>query len=195
MYLFLAIVLLVAIIVGSIALAIGVPFFFGLMAYDVVEARRALPVEEREAKRRVTVERGTARAFVLGGGAFWSLASLAGLYSFHQTGANGVLLAAFFPLVACAATLVIGWYYERPTAALLAVASIAVVAWGVIYQFDAGAWILVTLALIGPMMTASVLFWLARNDQEIYERTAEIRLELAPMFDARSSLARARAAA
>jgi len=195
MYLFLAIVLLGVIIVGSIAIAVAVPFFFGLLAYDVNESRKREPLEEREAKRRVTVERGWARAFVIGGGAFWSVASLVGLYSFQRTGVNSVLLGAFFPLVACVATLVVGWYYERPTAALLALASVGVVAWGVIYQLEAGAWLLVTLALIGPMMTASVLFWLARADQELYERTAEIRLVLSPLFDARSSLAVDRAAA
>lgn len=184
----LAMVLLAVIIVGAIALAIGVPLFFGLMAWDVHESRKTAPVEEKEAKRRVSVERGVARAFVVGGGLFWSLASLAGLYSFTQTGTNAALIAAFLPLVACLATIVVGWYYERLTAALLLVASVAVVAWGVIYGFDGGAWLLVTFALIGPMMTASVLFSLARTDHDAYESASGVRLDLAPMVAARSSL-------
>jgi hypothetical protein len=81
------------------------------------------------------------------------------------------------------------------TAAALLLASLAVVAWGVIYQFDPGAWLLVTVALVGPMLTASVLFWLARVDQEAYEAATSVRLELAPVFAARSTLARVRAAA
>lgn len=189
-------ILFVAIIViGSIVVAIGVPLFFGLMAYDTIQSRRSVPLEEKEARRRVTVQRGTARAFVVAGGVFWSVASLAGLYSFRQTGANEALIAAFFPLVACIATLVVGWYYERVTAALLLLASVAVMAWGVIYQFDPGAWLLVTTALVGPMLTASVLFGLARVDQDAFEAATEVRLELAPMFAARSTLARVRAAA
>jgi hypothetical protein len=108
---------------------------------------------------------------------------------------NDALFAAFYPLVACVATLIVGWYYERVTAALMLLASVAVVAAGVIYQFDLGAWLLVAVALIGPMLTASTLFWLARVDQDMYERATENRLELAPVFAARSTLARVRAAA
>jgi hypothetical protein len=189
-------ILFVAIIViGSILVAIGVPLFFGLMAYDVIQSRKSVALEEKEARRRVTVQRGTARAFVVAGGVFWSVASLAGLYSFQQTGANTALIAAFFPLVACIATLVVGWYYERVTAAALLLASVAVVAWGVIYQFDPGAWLLVTTALVGPMLTASVLFGLARADQDAFEQATAVRLQLAPVFAARSTLARVRAAA
>ena len=195
MYPVLAAVLLGIIIIGSVLVAIGVPLVFGLMAYDMIESRKGVPLEEKEARRRVTVERGTARAFVVAGGVFWSVASLAGLYSFRQTGANDALIAAFFPLVAVLATLVVGWYYERVTAAALMLAALAVVAWGVIYQFDPGAWVLVTVALIGPMLTASVLFSLARVDQEAFERATEARLELAPMFAARSTLSRVRAEA
>jgi hypothetical protein len=195
MYTFLAVALYAIAIIGSVVLAVAVPLFFIYMAYDRIEARRALPVEAKAARRRVTVERGTARAFVVAGGVFWSIASLAGLYTLHLTGMNDALLAGFFPLVACAATLVVGWYYERIAAAALLVASIAMVAYGVIYQFDAGAWLLVTFALVGPMMTASVLFWTARVDQEAFEHATAERLELAPVFAARSTLARVRASA
>jgi hypothetical protein len=195
MYPILALALLAFIIVGSVLVVIGVPVFFGMMAYDVMESRKLVPLEEKEAHRRVTVQRGTARAFVVAGGVFWSVASLAGLYSFHLTGLNDALFAAFYPLVAVIATLIVGWYYERVTAALLLLASIAVIAAGVIYQFDLGAWLLVTVALIGPALTASTLFWLARVDQDAYERATAVRLELAPIFAARSTLSAVRIAA
>lgn len=191
MNLVLAGVLLAVTIIGPILVAIGVTFFFAMLAYDVVESRKSAPVGEQEARRRVTIQRGTARAFTIAGGVFWSIASVAGLYSFNQTGANAALLAAFFPLVACVATLVVGWYYERVTAALLMIAAVGVVVWGVIYQLDAGVSLLITTALIGPMLTASALLWLARIDQETYERATDIRLELAPMFAARSTLEQA----
>jgi hypothetical protein len=195
MYTFLAVALYAIAIIGSVLLVIAVPLFFVYLAYDRIEARRALPVEEKAARRRVTVERGTARAFVVAGGVFWSVASLAGLYTLRVTGTNDALIAAFFPLVACAATLVVGWYYERVAAATLLLASVAVVAYGVIYQFDPGAWLLVTFALVGPMMTASTLFWMARVDQEAFEHATAERLELSPVFAARSALAPARSAA
>lgn len=191
MNLVLAGVLLAVTIIGPILVAIGVTFFFAMLAYDVVESRKSAPVGEQEARRRVTIQRGTARAFTIAGGVFWSIASVAGLYSFNQTGANAALLAAFFPLVACVATLVVGWYYERVTAALLMIAAVGVVVWGVIYQLDAGVSLLIITALIGPMLTASALLWLARIDQETYERATDIRLELAPMFAARSTLEQA----
>ena len=195
MYPVLALVLLVAMYAALLAVIVLIPLALGMMAYDVIESRRAAPCEEPEARRRVTVERGTARAFVIAGGVFWSIASLGGLYSFRQTGGLDVFLGAVFPLIACLATLVIGWYYERITAVLLVLASVVVVAWGGIYQFSPGAWLLVALALILPALTSAALFWLARVDQDAYERTTEIRLELSPMFAARSSLARASVAA
>ncbi len=118
---------------------------------------------------------------MIAGGVFWSVAIFAGMYSFRQDGVGSAVLGAFFPLVAVAATLVIGWYFERAASALLVLASFAVVAWGVIYQFELGVWILMTIALIGPMMTAAVLFWMARRDQEAFELALSATPELAPI--------------
>jgi hypothetical protein len=44
-------------------------------------------------------------------------------------------------------------------------------------------------------LTASTLFWLARTDQDAYERATAVRLELAPIFAARSTLSAVRIAA
>ena len=54
-------------------------------------------------------------------------------------------------------------------AIMLTVASIAVVYWGVIANFELGVWVIVMFALIGPMLTAATLFWLARRDYEALE--------------------------
>jgi len=51
-----------------------------------------------------------------------------------------------------------------------------------------GVWMLMTFALIGPMVTAAVLLWLARTDQEAYELAEVRRPELAFAFSARSTL-------
>ena len=61
--------------------------------------------------------------------------------------------------------------------------------WGVIYQFEIGVWMLMTLALIGPMATAAALFWLARRDQDAYEHATALRPQLALVFSARSTIA------
>jgi hypothetical protein len=185
MSIILAAVLVIGGLLGAAAVVVGVPIIFGLMAWDVSESRkresRTGIAPKSISLERISLERGFARAFVIAGGAFWSVAIFAGMYSFRQDGMAYAMLGAFFPLVAVAATLVIGWYFERAASALLVLASLAVVAWGVIYQFELGVWIVMTLALIGPMMTASLLFWMARRDQEAFELALSATPELAPV--------------
>jgi hypothetical protein len=179
-------------LVGPIAvlfLLVLIPVAFGIMAYDVVASRKsdkaaakavdpkiAWERSQEAAENRIYLERGVARAFVIGGG----------LYSFRDAGALRAFLVAGIPLAATILTLIVGWYWERIAAAMLAVASIGAVYYGLSVQFDAGVWLLVTLTLIGPMMTAAVLFWLARREYE----ALELRLthpELAPA-SARASM-------
>ena len=180
MSLFVAAVLVIAGLVGAVAVVITVPFLFGLVAYDVMDSRRKNPVSVQDAKLRIATERWTARAFVIGGGAFWSIAAFAGLYSFRETGMMYAVLTALIPLAAVAVTLVVGWFYERIAAALLMLASFAVVGYGVIHQFELGVWIIMGFFLIGPMMTSSALFWMARRDQEAFELALRLNPELAP---------------
>lgn len=183
----------VLIVVGlgaAVVVTVGVPLLFGLVAYDMLKSRRGRVVSPKgDPAVRIAIERGVARAFVIAGGAFWSIAAFGAYYTFRQTGVPSALLAAIFPLVACLVTLIVGWYYERFTASMLLVASLAVVVWGVIFQFEIGVWILMSLALIVPMMTAAILFWMARRDQDAYERATLVRPELALVFAARSTIA------
>ena len=181
MSIFLAAVLIIGGIAGALVIMVATPLLLGAMAYDLSKTRSITPAQIEDAEMRIAVERGVARGFVLLGGGFWSVAAFAGLYSFRESGMSSALLAASIPMIACAATLIIGWYFERVAAALLALASVAVVAWGVVYQFEPGLWIIMTLFLIGPMMTAATLFWLARREQEALELALSLRLELAPV--------------
>ncbi|PKQ16279.1 MAG: hypothetical protein CVT67_05715 [Actinobacteria bacterium HGW-Actinobacteria-7] len=182
MSLIIAAVLLVGVFVSAAALLVGVPLFVGLIARDVMESRKGAVPPSKDTRLRIAAERGVARAFVIAGGAFWSAAIFAGVTSFKQTGVGNALLAALYPLVACAVTLIIGWYFERVTAALLTIASFAVVAYGVIYNFEFGVWAIMTFVLIGPMLTAGVLFWLARRDQEALDLALTLHPELALAF-------------
>jgi len=186
MSLIFAAVLIIVGLVSAVAIAVAVPVLFGLMAYDVVESRKTATPAPKDAPLRIAVERGVARAFVILGGAFWSVAMFMGLTSGGYSGY--VMLGAFIPLVAVAATLIVGWYYERVASALLVAASFAVVAWGVIFQFEMGVWMIMTFALLGPMLTAATLFWMARREQEAYEFAMAARPQLAPIFSARSTL-------
>lgn len=182
MELILGATLLVVGLIAAAVVAVAVPVLAGVILWDLSHTwrtRERKPLAPETAQMRIEIERGVARGFVIAGGLFWSSAIFAGLYSFKETGLWYALLGAFFPLVAVLATLIVGWYYERVASAMLAVASVAVVAWGVIFQFEVGVWALMTLALIGPMMTASVLFWMARREQEAFEFARQ--LELAPM--------------
>jgi len=182
-----AAVLIIVTIVSALALAIGIPLAIGMLAYDVVSSRKVAAEKAPGTSVSIAVKRGIARAFVLGGGVFWSLAAFIELSSPELSGAE--IFTALVPLGACLATLVVGWYYERFTAAALLVGALAVIAYGVIYQFAPGVWTIVTFMLIGPMLTAAALFWAARRDQESYERATALRPQLALVFDARSSLA------
>jgi hypothetical protein len=170
-------------LLAALAVAIGVPMLFGLMAWDRIEARKNAPAEKavRDASSRISLERGFARAFVIAGGVFWSIAAFAGLYTFRESGMVSAMLGAFFPLVAVLATLAIGWYYERVVAILLAAASIAVVAWGVIYGFEMGVWLIMSFAVIGPMLIAATLFWMARREQDALDLVLASQPELAPV--------------
>lgn len=176
-----AAVLIIGIPLALIALVVLTPLFLGAMAYDVSQARKSETRDPADIRTRVAVERGFARAFVVAGGVFWSIAAFTGLLAFQESGMAAALLAGFYPLVAVLATLAIGWYFERATAALLWLASIGVVVWGVIYQFEIGVWLIMAFTLIGPMVTAATLFWLARRDQEAYELAVARQPELAPI--------------
>ncbi|MHB1323844.1 MAG: DUF7670 domain-containing protein [Coriobacteriia bacterium] len=185
--------LLIVIIVGSIALAIGVPLAFGVMLYDVVQDRKQRVAEAKAPAREdahigIAVKRGIARSYVILGSAFWSAATFAELYSGGQSEAGTALMAALIPLGACLITLVIGWYWERFTSGVLMLAALGVLAWGVVYQFDMQTWLIITVMLLGPMVTASVLFWLARRDQDAYELAFSLPPQVAFAFAARSQL-------
>jgi hypothetical protein len=193
MTLIIAAVLLIGGLGAAALFAIGVPALFGLMAWDAVShgrdpvAESVSPEEQswlrskESAQGRISLERGIARAFVMLGGAFWGVAVFAGLYSYRESGIAWSLLGAFVPFVATLATLILGWYYERVTAVLLTLASAGVIVWGVIYGFELGVWMLVTIALIGPMLTAAVLFWMARREQQALEVMVASRAELVPV--------------
>lgn len=191
MSIFFAAVLMVGQLVAAVALAIGIPLLVGYMVWDMVSSSRSgagarqsavsEPIDEEAAASRIFLERSIARAFVIMGGSFWGVAVFAGIYSFQRAGIRSALLGAMIPFAATLVALIVGWYFERTASVLLAAATAAVVYWGVTHSFEPGVWIIMTVAFIGPMLTAAVLFWLARGEQEAMEFRLASKPALAPV--------------
>jgi hypothetical protein len=181
-------ILVLAALAATAVVAVAVPVLLTVLVREIATTMPDGRVDSEPTLLSIAMKRGAARAFVVAGGAFWSLASFAGLYSYQRTGLGPATIAALYPLVGCAVTLVVGWYFERIVSIMLVIAAQAVVVWGVLYQFEPGVWVIMTLALIGPMLTAAVLFWLARGDQEAFESTFAARPELGLLVSARSTM-------
>ena len=159
-----AAVLIVVGLVSAVAIVVAVPVLFGLMAYDVVESRKNTVPTPKDAPLRIAVERGVARAFVLLGAAFWGVSALAASL-WYQRGMEALLFIALIPFLMNIGSLIIGWRFERVASLMLAVTSAGAVWWAAAHSFELGVWMLFVLLLIGPMSTAAVLFWLARQGE------------------------------
>lgn len=109
------------------------------------------------------VERLFARGFVILGGVFWVAATFAGPVAFGDVGIVASVKTAIWPFLATLLTLVIGWKYERLASVLLFGASAAVPIWGLLYNWEAGVWLLMVCLLIAPMALAGILFLLAER--------------------------------
>jgi len=175
-------ILAVVVIVGIVALV-------GLVAYDVVTSRRAEPVlsaaeaahrktarAHESAVARMYIERGVARSFVILGAAFWGVCALAASL-WYQRGMEALLFIALIPFLMNIASLIIGWRFERTASVMLVLTAGGAIWWAAAHSFELGVWMLFTILLIGPMMTAAVLFWLARQGE------LDLAARLAPVGD------------
>lgn len=160
-----------------LVVVVGVLALFGLVAYDVIQAHRTAPVlsyaekvrrakvrAEENAVTRMYIERGVARGFVILGAAFWGVSSLAASL-WYQRGMEALLFIALIPFLMNLASLIIGWRFERFASLMLAATAFGATWWAAAHSFELGVWMLFILLLIGPMTTAAVLFWLARQGE------------------------------
>ena len=193
-------VLIVAGPVIAIVVAIGVAALLGFVGYDVVTSRRTQPAQvvERDARgvrvpsretaqTRIYLERGVARAFVILGTVFWGSTLFAVIF-WYQRGMETLLFAAALPFLMNLACMAVGWYWERTASVLLVLTSIGAVVWGIANNYEPGVWMLFTVLLIGPMMTAAVLYWLARQGEVALELRLALHpeLTLSPVVESRS---------
>jgi hypothetical protein len=163
-------ILFLVVVVGAVAL-------MGLLAYDLIQARRAEPVlsyaekvrrakirHEEAAVTRMYIERGVARGFVVLGAAFWGVSTLAASL-WYERGMEALLFIALIPFLMNLASLIIGWRFERFASLMLTATAFGATYWAAVHNFELGVWMLFILLLIGPMLTAAVLFWLARQGE------------------------------
>lgn len=125
-------------------------------------------------QERMNVERLFARAFVVVGGLVWTVmlfaSETAAKYTDFTYTLDEVVSAAgsaLLPLAAAVLVFVVGLFYEKLAALILVVATVGVIVWGVMAGWTAALWIIMGIALIGPMLLAAVLFLLASRMQMI----------------------------
>jgi hypothetical protein len=171
---------------------VAVVAVLGLVGYDVVSSRegaaeraqakaaaRARQRTYEDAETRISLQRGIARAFVIVGGAFWGIAVIATLVFYHGDAMSTMALIAIVPFILNVACLAVGWFLERTASVMLALISAGAVWWGLANAFEPGVWMLFIMLLIGPMLTAAALFWMARQG----EAALELRLALEPSLE------------
>lgn len=143
---------------------------------------------------RLNAYRLAARAFVLGGAVFWTLVVFAGaigwnsesIFLFAITGPDALqkfmaaFAAAFIWVVIAAAIFVVGLFYERIAAVLLAAAALGSIVYGAAMQWEAGLWYIVGLFIILPITISAVLYLLAAREQSACDAGAPEPARKAP---------------
>ncbi|MBE0417520.1 MAG: hypothetical protein IBX63_07130 [Coriobacteriia bacterium] len=123
---------------------------------------------------RMNVERLFARVFVVLGGVLWTVmlfaSETAAKYTNFTYTLEEVVAAtgsALLPLAAAVLVFVVGLFYEKLAALLLLIGAAGVVIWGVLAGWNASLWVIMGIALVGPMLLAALLFMLASRMQMI----------------------------
>jgi hypothetical protein len=123
---------------------------------------------------RMNVERIIARLFVILGGLFWVFmlwgSETGSGYSLGPASSSDVTSAlgsAAIPLAFTILVFILGLFFERLTALVLLLASLAVVVWGIVAAWEAGVWMMAIAVLIAPMLIAAALYWLAGRMEQI----------------------------
>lgn len=116
---------------------------------------------------RMSIERISARTFVVLGGLFWTIAAFAGPYFFGAVGLTAALGNAFVPLAITVAALAIGWFYERLAAALLVAGALTILVIGAFMAWEPVVWLVIVGFIVVPMVISAALFGLAARMQEV----------------------------
>ena len=118
----------------------------------------------QDTAERKNVERIFARVFTVIGGIFWIGSAFMGPYVYQGASVLGAFQTAIYPLAFTVAVLVIGWFYERLAALILALGAIGTIAWGVISgTWEPFVWGIMLAFFVTPTVISAVLFFLAGN--------------------------------
>jgi hypothetical protein len=122
---------------------------------------------EKECKPdRMAVERLFAYGFVLIGGIFWTFAVFGSDYGYGRMSPMVSTANALFPLVLTITVFVLGWFFERAASIMLVLTAAGVALWGAVTGWEIGVWSLMAFTLMGPMLVAAMLYWLAATMQK-----------------------------
>lgn len=115
----------------------------------------------------MNTQRIFARGFVIAGGLLWTAAVFGAMDTYMKMAIARSVLDAMIPLVLTVVVFLVGWFYEQLASAILAVAAIGIVVWGVIVGWEAGVWLYMGVTLIAPMVVAALLYLLAAQTQTL----------------------------
>jgi hypothetical protein len=110
------------------------------------------------------VERIFARGFTVLGGLFWIGMAFAGPYVYGGQSVLTAFQTAIYPLAFTVGVLILGWFYERLAALILALGAMGTIAWGLIWGgWEPFVWGIMIAFFVTPTVISAVLFYLAGN--------------------------------
>ncbi len=116
---------------------------------------------------QMNVQRIAARGLVIVGALFWGSAAWGARWAYQGAPFTEALGYAMLYAGAILAVFVLGLFFERLAASVLALGSVAVVVLGVLGGWEAGVWAVVFFFFIMPLLAASVLYFMAARMQMI----------------------------
>ena len=131
---------------------------------------------------RMNVYRLAARYLVAFGGLFWAAVVLAGAMKMNSSSIfefkvvspnlNTALAYSVTWIVVAALVFVVGLFYERIAAALLAIAAIGSIVFGATMNWESGMWIIMLFFIILPVAVSAVMYVLAAREQSLCDSGA-----------------------
>lgn len=115
----------------------------------------------------MNVQRILARAFVIVGALFWGFAAWGAKWAYEGAPFTQALSYALAYAGSILVLLVIGMFFENLAAVLLALASVGIVAAGVLVGWETGVWATMAFFFILPLVVAAILFALAARMQKV----------------------------
>ncbi len=117
---------------------------------------------------RMEAEEFVARAFVALGVLVWggvavAMAIMGATQAFYAYG----LISLF-----CLAVLAVGWNFERTAAGVSLAGAVALIAYGIAMGWDVALWIIVGASVGLELVLAAAMFFAARHEIVVVERTA-----------------------